>query len=66
MAASGWEPAPLGGGRTGGVGAAAPRPQGGRATARALMGGSEGGNVSTIGYFVHKFDNFAVVFVCKK
>ena len=65
-AAYGWEPAPLGGGRTGGVGAAAPRPQGGRATARAPYGWGGGGNISTVGYFVHKFDNFAVVFERKK
>ena len=34
---------PLGGGRTGGVGAAAPRPKGGRATARAPYGWGGGG-----------------------
>ena len=43
MAAYVWEPAPLGGGRTGGVGAAAPRPQGGRLQLAPLMGGAEGG-----------------------
>lgn len=66
MAAYVWEPAPLGGGRSGGVGAAAPRPQGGRATARAPYGWGGGGNISSVGYFDHKFDKFAVVFECKK
>ena len=53
MAAYVWEPAPFGGGRSGGVGAAAPRPQGGRLQLAPLMGGAEGGifpllDISTI------------------
>ena len=31
-----------------------------------LMGGAEGGNISIVGYFDHKFDNFAIVYECKK
>ena len=31
-----------------------------------LMGGAEGGNISNCWIFLHKFDNFAVVFGRKK
>ena len=66
--ANNWEPSPFGGGRTGGVRTACPfRPVGRMGhTGCGPYGWGGGGIVSTVGNFVHKFDNFAVVFGCKK
>ena len=66
MAAYVWEPTPFGG-RAHGRGGSCSLPTAGReATARAPYGWGGGGNISSVGYFYHKFYNFAVVFECKK